>query len=87
MTKCSLFQNNPALTTSPYRVQSSVSLFNFREFISALQGNAINITSTNFTELDRLCKEFDFSELAAKLSKFSQRSEDSQGRQLGSSLS
>jgi hypothetical protein len=32
--------------------------------------NAINITDTNFTELRRLWKEFDFSEIAAKLSKF-----------------
>jgi predicted methyltransferase len=55
---------------SPYRIQSSVSLSIFREFISALEGNAINITDTNFTELDLLCDEFDSSELAAKLSEF-----------------
>jgi hypothetical protein len=55
---------------APYRVQSSVSLSIFREFLSALEGNAINITDTNLTELDRLCKEFHFSELAVKLSKF-----------------
>jgi hypothetical protein len=70
MTKCSLFQDNPTLTAVPYRVQSSVSLSIFREFISALEGNAINITDTNFTELHRLCLEFGFSELAAKLSEF-----------------
>jgi hypothetical protein len=35
-----------------------------------LEGNAINITDTHFTELDRLCEEFDFSGLAAKLSEF-----------------
>jgi hypothetical protein len=70
MTKCSLFQNNPALLVSPYRVQSSVSLSIFREFFSALEGNAINITDTNFRELLRLCDEFGFSELAAKLSEF-----------------
>jgi FtsZ-binding cell division protein ZapB len=35
-----------------------------------LDGNAINITDTNFTELLRLCEEFAFSELAAKLSEF-----------------
>jgi hypothetical protein len=72
MAKCSLFQNNSSLLVSPYRVQSSVSLSIFREFISALEGNAINITDTNFTELQRLCKEFGFSELAPKLSKFSE---------------
>jgi hypothetical protein len=68
--KCSLFQNTPTLLVSPYRIQSSVSLSIFQEFLSALEGNPINITDTNFTELDRLCKEFGFSELAAKLSEF-----------------
>jgi hypothetical protein len=70
MNKCSLFQNNPTLRISPYRVQSPVSLSIFREFISALEANAINITDTNFTELNRLCGEFGFTELAAKLSEF-----------------
>jgi hypothetical protein len=68
--KCHLFQNNPTLLVSPYRVQSLVSLSIFREFLSALEGNAINITDTNFPELQRLCDEFGFSELAAKLSEF-----------------
>jgi hypothetical protein len=70
MNKCSLFQTNPTLLVSPYRVQSPVSLSIFREFLSALEGNAINITDTNFTELRQLCEEFDFSELSAKLSEF-----------------
>jgi hypothetical protein len=70
MNKCCLFQNNPALLIAPYRVQSSVSLSIFREFLSALEGNAINITDTNFRELHQLCEEFCFSELAAKLSEF-----------------
>jgi hypothetical protein len=68
--KCQLFRNNLTLLVSPYRVQSLVSLFIFREFISALEGNAIKITDTTFTELDRLCDEFGFSELATKLSEF-----------------
>jgi hypothetical protein len=68
--KSGLFQKNPALLVSPYRIQSSVSLSIFREFLSALEGNAINITDTNFRELDRLCEEFGFSELTAKLSEF-----------------
>jgi hypothetical protein len=70
MTKCSLFQNNPTLLVSSYRVQSLVSLSIFWEFLSALEGNAINITNPNLTELDQLCDEFDFSELPAKLSEF-----------------
>jgi hypothetical protein len=70
MNKCSLFQNRPILLASPYRIESSVSLSTFREFLSALEGNAINITDTNVTELHRLCNEFGFTELAAKLSEF-----------------
>jgi hypothetical protein len=35
-----------------------------------LDGNAIKITDTNFTELDELCNEFGFTELATKLSEF-----------------
>jgi hypothetical protein len=79
MTKCSLFQNNPTLLVSPYRVQSPVSLSIFREFISAFQGNTINTTDTNFTELQQLCEEFGFPEFPAKLSKFNPPSNDSQG--------
>jgi hypothetical protein len=57
---------------SPYRVQSAVFSFIFREFISALEGNAINInlTDTNFREPEALSEGFGFSELAAKLSEF-----------------
>jgi hypothetical protein len=68
--KCTLFQNNPTLLGSPYRVQSPVSLSIFREFLSALEGNAINITDANYTELERLCNEFGFTEVAAQLSEF-----------------
>jgi signal transduction histidine kinase len=39
-------------------------------FLSALDGNAIKITDTNFTDLDQLCDEFGFTELATKLSEF-----------------
>jgi hypothetical protein len=46
------------------------SLSIFQEFLSAFDGKPSKITDTNFTELDRLCKEFGFSELAAKLSDF-----------------
>jgi hypothetical protein len=55
---------------SPYRVQSPISLSMFPKFASTLKGNAINIMDTNVTELERLCEEFDFAEIAAKLSEF-----------------
>jgi FtsZ-binding cell division protein ZapB len=70
MTKCSLFQKNSTLLVSPNRVQSSVFISVFGEFVSALEENVINITNTNFTEFHRLCDEFAFSEIAAKLSEF-----------------
>jgi Fe-S-cluster formation regulator IscX/YfhJ len=68
--KFSVFENNASLTVSPCRVQSLVPLSIFREFLSALERNTINITDTNFTELHQLCEEFGFSEIAAKLTEF-----------------
>jgi hypothetical protein len=85
--KCSLFKNNPALTVSPYRVQSPVSLSIFREFVTLLEGKTVNITPTNLIGLEELCSEFGFSEFSAKLSKFFEFSEASQGRQIGIQLS
>jgi hypothetical protein len=64
--KCSLFQKNLALAAAPYRIKSSVALPHFREFISALEGKEVEITDTNFRELQRLCEEFGFSDFAAK---------------------
>jgi hypothetical protein len=37
--KSNLFSNNLALITSPYHVQSHVSLTDFRDFVSALEGH------------------------------------------------
>jgi hypothetical protein len=85
--KCSLFQKNPTLTVSPYRVQSPVSLSIFREFVTALEGKTVNITTTNLIGLEQLCEEFGFSEFSPKLSTFRRRSEASQERQIGSQLS
>jgi hypothetical protein len=56
------------LTVSSYRVRSPVSLYIFREFISELERNSVQITDTHSTELPRLREEFGFSELAANLS-------------------
>jgi hypothetical protein len=86
ITKCSLFQKDVTLAAVPYRIQSPVTLSIFREFVSALEGKAVKITDTNFTGLQRLCEEFNFSDFSPKVSKLSQRSEDSQGRQLGNPL-
>jgi hypothetical protein len=68
--KCSLFQKNVTLAGSPYTLQSTVSVFIFRQFISALEGASIEITNTNFTGLLQLSTEFGFEELSSKLSDF-----------------
>jgi hypothetical protein len=70
MNKCNLFEKDPTFSDSPYRVQSPVSLSIFCTFVSALEGNAINITDRNLTELTQFCEEFVFTEIAAKLSEF-----------------
>jgi hypothetical protein len=68
--KSGLFANNPGLVTSPYAVRSEVSLNDFSEFVSALEGNSVTITNDNFPGLSALCDEFCFRDLAAALSQF-----------------
>jgi hypothetical protein len=73
--KCDLFANNMELTISPYTLKSQVSLSDFRDFVSALEGIDINITNHNFKGLSQLCDEFGFRDLTAPLSQF-RESED-----------
>jgi hypothetical protein len=61
VTKCSLFEDNPSLITSPYKIQRTVPVAVFRHFVSAIDGNSIEITDTNFTRLSQLSEEFGFS--------------------------
>jgi archaellum component FlaC len=70
MTKWNLFQNNPTLLTSPYQIQSPVSLSIFREFISAFEGKAVEITDATISGLYELCEELGFKEFEQKLSEF-----------------
>jgi hypothetical protein len=70
MNKCSLFQHNSTFLVSPSRVESSVSVSIFREFLSRSEGNAMNITDTKLRELDWLREKFGFSEIAAKHREF-----------------
>jgi hypothetical protein len=65
MTKCSLFQKNPRLTVSPCGVQCPVFLSIFREFLFALEENAINMTDRHFSQLHRFNEQFDSSEIGA----------------------
>jgi hypothetical protein len=67
ITKCSLFKNNPSLTSVPYIVRSIVPVVIFREFVSELQGSAVKITDLNFPKLFELCEEFGLADFRAKL--------------------
>jgi hypothetical protein len=68
--KCDFFADNPVLAASPYVVRSLVSLTDIREFISAVEGNDVEITNDNFKGLSALCDEFGFGDLSASLSQF-----------------
>jgi hypothetical protein len=68
--KCDPFKKDPGLAASPYNVTSEVSLGDFREFVSALKGDALIINNDNFKGLSRLCDEFHFRDLAERLSQF-----------------
>jgi hypothetical protein len=65
--KCTLFQKNPGLSNSRSRVRLSVPLSIFRQFVLALEGNPIEITSTNSSRLSQLSEEFGFEDLSSKL--------------------
>jgi hypothetical protein len=66
--KCDLFKKSPGLIISPYRVQSEVSLDDFRDFVAVLEDKPINIDDSNFPGLSQLFEEFDFQALSKKLS-------------------
>jgi hypothetical protein len=68
--KCQLFGNDPRLLGFPYAPKSKVSLDDFRQFVSALEGTAVTINNNNFKGLSLLSTEFDFGELASQLSAF-----------------
>jgi hypothetical protein len=70
MTKCTLFQKNPALLADPYRLRSTVPLSLLQQFLSAIEGNPIKPTSANFSGLSRLCEEFGFDALRSTLLEF-----------------
>jgi archaellum component FlaC len=70
MAKCRLFERNPGLIVSPYTVRSSVPVATFHQFVSALEGLPVDITSANFAALFQLSDEFGFEDFAAKLSDF-----------------
>jgi hypothetical protein len=68
--KCTLFKTNPALVGAPYAVKSAIPIRVFREFLSALEGEAVEVTNANFGGLSLLSTEFGFDGLTAQLSAF-----------------
>jgi hypothetical protein len=58
------------LTASPCNVRSEVSLRDFREFVSAIEGDALAIKKDNFKGLSQPCDEFGFQDLAERFRSF-----------------
>jgi uncharacterized coiled-coil protein SlyX len=70
ISKCTLFKNNLALLSAPYRITSRITAEVFRAFVSALEDRAVEITAANSSPLLLLSGEFGFEALAADLSAF-----------------
>jgi hypothetical protein len=75
MMKCHLFADNAVLAGAPYSVRAPVSVDDFRQFVSALEGNDVEVTNSNFGSLSLLCDEFCFFGLSERLSVFGQSSD------------
>jgi hypothetical protein len=56
------------LKASPCNVRSEISLRDFREFVSVIEGDALAIKNDNFKGLSQLCDEFGFRDLAEQVS-------------------
>jgi hypothetical protein len=68
--KCDLFGDDPGLAAFPYRLKTQVSVSDFREFGSVLEGMTVRVTNNNFRGLSQLCEEFRFRDLGGPLSQF-----------------
>jgi hypothetical protein len=75
VSKCDLFAEDPGLAAVPYHVQSRVSVSDFREFVSALQGTTVKVTNNNFKGLSLLCDEFHFTDFTTTVTQFKSSSD------------
>jgi hypothetical protein len=69
-TACGLFANNPSLCATEYCVQTAVSVDLFREFVGAIEGASIHVTSNNNVALFDLSTEFGFDRLLSAVAVF-----------------
>jgi hypothetical protein len=70
LSKRDLFADDPALASVPYHRQSEVSVSDFRDFVSALEGATVKVTSNTFRGFSQLSQELYFRDLATQLSQF-----------------
>jgi hypothetical protein len=68
--KCSLFKANLALLGAPYEIKSTTPIQAFRDLVSAINDDPVEITAANFDGLSLLSAELGFEALAARLSEF-----------------
>jgi hypothetical protein len=69
-TACGLFSSNPSLCATEYCVKTAVPVDLFREFLAAIEGASINITSNNNAALFDLSTEFGFERLLSAVAVF-----------------
>jgi hypothetical protein len=63
--KRNLFDGDPGLAALPYHLKCRISVSDWREFVSALDGTPVTISNSNHRGLPQLCDEFGFRDLAA----------------------
>jgi hypothetical protein len=67
VSKCDLFSDDPGFAAVPYDLKSHVSVSDFRQFVSALEGTTVTVTNNNFKGLSQLCEEFHFRDFVGRL--------------------
>jgi rubrerythrin len=69
-TQCELFETDPSLLSTPYRVKSSSSLEAFQQFLDFIQGKDVEVTQATCDALSSLSHEFGSVALSTKVAEF-----------------
>jgi uncharacterized coiled-coil protein SlyX len=69
-TQCELFETDPGLLSTPYRVKSASSPEAFQQFLDFLQGKDVEVTPPTYEALSSLSQEFGFAALSQKVAEF-----------------